>query len=217
MNGIQHGEFIPLANIKCSHEKLAKLHSIREKRLIQPNDSATRMEVVCNNIPESLTGLDLDVTGYHRGCYQKFTKNLDRLKCGLPDDQLSTPRSPRKLPSISTRTHFPPACIFCDKVEKKVSWKTERCIKFSFVKGKVPAWKQVEPRALQMGDRRLHRKVVGEDLFARRACFHKSCHNSFNLRYRNHLRDKDHMKDPKGAAHQMLTLLPHPEPFIHEV
>ena len=100
VNGIQHGEFIPLANIKCSHEKLAKLHSIREKRLIQPNDSATRMEVVCNNIPESLTGLDLDVTGYHRGCYQKFTKNLDRLKCGLPDDQLSTPRSPRKLPSI---------------------------------------------------------------------------------------------------------------------
>ena len=34
---------------------------------------------------------------------------------------------------------------------------------------KEPTWKQIEPRALELGDSRLHRKVQGEDLFAREA------------------------------------------------
>ena len=54
---------------------------------------------------------------------------------------------------------------------------------------KEPTWKQIEPRALELGDSRLHRKVQGEDLFAREAQFHPSCRNSFNLKYANYLRD----------------------------
>ena len=57
-SNIEHGKCIPLGDTKSSpHEKLAKLHSIRDKRLLQPQDSPARMEVVCSNIPESLNGV----------------------------------------------------------------------------------------------------------------------------------------------------------------
>ena len=46
-SNIEHGKSIPLSDTKSSpHEKLAKLHSIRDKRLLQPQDSPARMEVV---------------------------------------------------------------------------------------------------------------------------------------------------------------------------
>lgn len=54
---------------------------------------------------------------------------------------------------------------------------------------KEPTGKQIEPRALELGNSHLHRKVQGEDLFAREAQFHPSCRSLFNLRYLNHLRD----------------------------
>ena len=54
---------------------------------------------------------------------------------------------------------------------------------------KEPTWKQIEPRALELGNSRLHRKVQAEDLFASEAQFHPSCRKSFNLKYANYLRD----------------------------
>lgn len=75
---------------------------------------------------------------------------------------------------------------------------------------KEPTWKQIEPRALELGDSRLHRKVQGEDLFAREAQFHPSCRNSFNLKYANYLRDtaratkfeqSESDQDRKASAH----------------
>ena len=84
VSGIQHLNFTPLSKVKGSAtEKLAQLHSIRDRRLREPHDSSYRMEDVCNQIPESLAGVDLEAIGYHRGCYQSFTKNLDRLKCSV--------------------------------------------------------------------------------------------------------------------------------------
>ena len=56
--------------------------------------------------PENLNGANLDAVGYHRRCYQRFTKYLDRLKYELG------------------------------------------------------------PRALELGENNLHRRVMGEDLFA---------------------------------------------------
>lgn len=202
-SNIEHGKFIPLSDTKSSpHEKLAKLHSIRDKRLLQPQDSPARMEVVCSNIPESLDGVNLDTAGYHRGCYQRFTKNLDRLKYELPANQPSTCRSPRKLSSSVAKRLFQPECIFCEKLEVKIKGKTERRIKFPSFKGKEPTWAQIEPRALELGESRLHRMVMGEDLFAREACYHRSCFNSFNLRYLNHQRVKGQKHDENAAAHQ---------------
>ncbi len=110
---------------------------------------------------------------------------------------------------------FPPECIFCQTVELKVSRNTERCIKFAVFKDKdgtlkEPTWKQVEPRALELGNIHLHRIVQGEDLFAREAQFHQTCRRSFNLKYDKHLPDTaqatnraiDTNQDCTSDAHQ---------------
>ena len=73
---------------------------------------------------------------------------------------------------------------------------------FPSFKGKEPTWAQIEPRALELGENHLHRRVMGEDLFAREACYHRSCFNSFNLRYLNHQRVKGQKHDENAAAHQ---------------
>lgn len=154
VSGIQHGDFTPLSNIKGSAaDKLAQLHDIRDRRLLEPRGSPNRMEDICNQIPESLAGENLETIGYHRGCYQKFTKHQDRLKCSVTsNDGACTSRSPRKSRPSSATQLFPPECIFCQKLELKVLGKTERCTKFSIFKNKdgvfkEPTWKQVEPRA----------------------------------------------------------------------
>ena len=196
VSGIQHGDFTPLNNVKGSAtEKLSYLHDIRHRRLMEPRNSPHRMEDICNQIPDTLAGVNLEVIGYHRGCYQKFTKNQDRLKCSTtPSESATTTRSPRKASSLSAMRLFSPECIFCEKLEVKMHGKTERCIKFPMFKDKdgtlkEPTWKQIEPRALELGNSRLHRKVQSEDLFAREAQFYPSCRNSFNLMYANYLRD----------------------------
>ena len=53
-----------------------------------------------------------------------------------------------------------------------------------------PARRQIEPRALELGNNRLYRKIQGEDLVARQANFHQSCRKSFYLKYVNHQRNK---------------------------
>ena len=182
MWGIQHSDFTLLSNVKGSAtEKLSQLHNICHRGLMEPPDSPNRMEDVCNQIPETLAGENLEAIGYHRGCYEKFTKNQDPLKCNItPDDRASTARSHRKLSSWSAMGLFPPECIFCEKLELKSCGKTERCIKFPVFKDKDGAlkeltWKKIEPRALELGNSHLHRKVQGEDLFAREAQFHPFC------------------------------------------
>ena len=107
---------------------------------------------------------------------------------------------------------FPPQCTFCDKLEVKVSGKTVRCSRFPVYKNiggsfKEPTLKQIEPRALELELYRLHRKVHGEDLFAKEANLHPSCRNSFSLQYINHVQKQQHVgtdatQDDKTAAHQ---------------
>ena len=47
VRGIQHGDFTSLSNVKGSAtDKLAQQHSIRDKRLTEPQDSPNRMEDV---------------------------------------------------------------------------------------------------------------------------------------------------------------------------
>ena len=213
VSGIQHGDFTPLSNIKGSaNDKLTQLHCIRDRRLLEPLDSPSRMEDVCSRIPDNLVDADLEEIGYHRGCYQNFTKNQDRLKSS--SNETFTSRSHRK-PSCSSATLlFPPECIFCNKLEVKVSGSTERCINFAVFKDKKgmlkePTWKQIETRALELGDSSLYGRVQGEDLFAREAKYHQSCRKSFNLKYLNHQRYKDQganrVTDSDQAAAQLMA------------
>ena len=138
-SGINHGDFTSLSNVKGSAtEKLYQLHNIRDRRLMEPQDSPNRMEDVCIQIAENLEGANLEAIGYHRGCYQKFTKNKDRLKSGItPNDKAATTaRSPRKSSSSSTTRLFPPECIFCEKLEIKSYWKKRAMHQVPNVQGK---------------------------------------------------------------------------------
>ena len=84
---------------------------------MEPRDSPYRMDEVFNQIPETLTGADLEPVGYLRGCYQKFTKNQDRLRSSVtPSEIISKTRSLRNSSSSSASRLFPPECVFCEKL-----------------------------------------------------------------------------------------------------
>ena len=202
LKGIYHFEFISFSQVKDTpDEKLAYLDSVQDKRLAEPLDSPYCLTDICINIPNSLANADLEAIGYHHGCYQYFTKNQNRL-ISNPSSTAVVPlsREPRK---SSSGTHlFPEECIFCDRLEKKVSRKTERCIKFAVFKDTdgtllKPTWQEIEPRALALGLNSLHCKVHGEDLFAKGASYHQSCRRAFNLKYINHQRDMSLRSSPE--------------------
>ena len=191
------GEFIPFSSVRGSpSEKLHFLQDIRSKRMNLPHNSPYRMEDVCRRIPQSIDDAKLKSTGYHRGCYQSFTKNQDRLpkspEITFPETETSSCTSTRRSSITSIcKPLFPPECIFCGKLEKKVSKRTERCVKFPIFKAKdgslkEPAWTAIEHQALELKHFRLHRIVQGEDLFAREANFHPSCREAFHLDYLRH-------------------------------
>lgn len=96
--GIQHGDFTPLSNVKGSAtDKLVQLHRIRNRRLSKPLNSPNRMKEFCRLIPDNLAGADLKVIGCHRGCYQYFTKNQDRLMHNVQETPtVRASSSPRK-------------------------------------------------------------------------------------------------------------------------
>ena len=87
-----------------------------------------------------------------------------------------THRSHRLIISIvSTRLH-----LLCEKLENQIGRK------FLSWKHKEPAWEGLEAKADILRKMCLHRKIKGEDLFAREARYHKTCSNHFNTEYHNH-------------------------------
>ncbi len=84
----------------------------------------TRMD--STQIPDSLEGMNLGNTFYHRGCYQSFSRNQDQLKLYVPDYAL-TQRSPWKSSSLFPS---PPECIVCNKLETKVKGNKSRRLGF---------------------------------------------------------------------------------------
>ena len=81
-------------------EKLEISHNIQDMRLKEKAGSKHHMEDACKLIPDSLSDVDFENTGWHRGCHQRFTMNLNRLQSEsqvtLEDAQPSSSRSPRK-------------------------------------------------------------------------------------------------------------------------
>lgn len=78
--------FIPL-----TEERLEKLNSVKQKRLSQPATSPFRFPEICSQIPDSIS----PGFGYHRDCYQSFTK-MNRLQ----DEAIKLPDSnnPARVP-----------------------------------------------------------------------------------------------------------------------
>ena len=63
-------KFTSFSNSKADpNEKLKWLLGIRNQRLQVSASSNERMQSACDAIPENLDTLNLDTTGWHRGCY----------------------------------------------------------------------------------------------------------------------------------------------------
>ena len=106
---VSDGHFIPLSNIKgLPTDKLEFLHTVRNQRLQEPFESPNRMANISAMISDSLDSIDVNTTGYHRGCYQNFRRNLERI-CNQPAtcSKSLTEHSPRKS-LISALRLFPP-------------------------------------------------------------------------------------------------------------
>ena len=202
-SNIKHSEtnkFVPLSNVKGNpQEKLDYLLSICSNKMKQANSIsfARKLETIFKTIPKTVDGLELDSIGYHSECYKSFTKNAERFKVQLSkfSSTVKAARSPRKSAPLGSLNLFPAECIFCDKIQRKVKGRTENCQTFPVFKKnkkvKEESWREIEPRAIKMNLNRLVRKVKGEDLFAKRAMYHKSSFKEFGLKYINYLKTED--------------------------
>ena len=89
-SGEQKKALVSVVHFQCSSSKsfvyffgcqrpenrLEKLQDVCKWRPVKPADSPNRMEDSCNQMPQKLK----PEHGYHRDCYRRFTKHLDRLK-----------------------------------------------------------------------------------------------------------------------------------------
>ena len=147
--------FTYLSSVKEPEARLKRLHDIRDTRLNQLHDSKNRMETICNHIPSSLGANH----GYHRDCYNHFTKHVDRLRLlesPMPRSSTDSRNKQRRLSGQTTTTAlFTKYCIFCAKetkiaVKKGGNWTTELPTKF-----KSDSWKTVLEHAESTNDKAL--------------------------------------------------------------
>ena len=98
-----HGSVTALSSVKgAPQEKLDHLLKKRNERLAEPLESPHRMSDICKIIPETLDDIDLSKVGYHRKCYQYFTKGFERLSTSKNKGECSlSSYSPRKTESCS--------------------------------------------------------------------------------------------------------------------
>ena len=183
--GIKHGAFTAFAGLKDSEERFQKLKEIRDRRIGEYNP-ALRMEDICRKIPQMLQ----QNHGYHRGCYQKFTKNLDRLtqQEDIPSPSGSQCRSTRSSAAQKPEsTIFNPDCIFCNK-EGKIhitqggSRTTQGTSSFER-----DGWQRIVTIAQGNQHHWLLRRIEGYDLFACEAKYHNKCRKQY-------IKDPDYWK-----------------------
>ena len=67
--------FIIIIQLTDADLRIEKICHVCKLRQSQPVGSSTRMDDICQQIPDTI---ETD-HGYHRDCYQKFAKNLNRL------------------------------------------------------------------------------------------------------------------------------------------
>ena len=203
----EHGNFTPLSATKCDphKKKLSWLHKIRTSRLSEPLDSPNRHEDSCKLLPDKLEACDSSiVVGYHRQCYARFTKNLERLATPpfLDEDTKTNPThkpSPIKR-SVDGGIVFVPSCIFCGQLTKRLTSQREHVKDFPHWTHKDSRWTNIVQHAYEMGEMSLYRLVNDVDLHAKNAKFHQSCYNSFCVRYQHHIEKQNMRKDSESDA-----------------
>ena len=163
--------------------------------------------------------VDIDSHGYHWHCYQCFHVNLNRLKVSETSALSALTKAkhhyPRKQSAAMDAAGlcgspvFSRECIFCENLEIKAYGKTERPVKFASWKHKESAWQQ----ALELGNTRLHRQIIGKDLHAVEAQCHPYCHAKLRREYQSHIRTKERAEKRIVGTEQTRQVAAHEEAF----
>ena len=174
--GAKSDGFTYLSSVSDPAERLGYLKNIRTKRLSEPIGCKTRMLSACEAIPDVIS----DDHGYHQTCYQRFTRNLDRLHGSEPTAVCSGgSRTSRRGSADGQTVLFSPDCIFCNKegriaVKRSGTWSTEAATKF-----KSDGWVTVVEAAEAKKDEKLLTQIRNVDLFSAEAQFHPSCRKTY--------------------------------------
>ena len=112
-------------------QKLQKLKEIAETRLTQAANIESRFEHICQQIPNSIQEND----GYHRQCYQKFTRNLKRIRVPSPYMNKNESQISKVKRTKGDGIKFQDDCILCNQqghhnVKKNKTWTTEKLLMF---------------------------------------------------------------------------------------
>ena len=136
------------------------------------------MTEVCQEIPDDV----IEGQGYHRGCYQRFTMNLQRLKTLAPTDEPSTSDSRTKRRASSEAIIFESDCIFCNKAGR--IHVTESGVRTTQATSSFErdGWRNVLETAEERGDEPLLRRIRGYDLFACEAKYHPKCRKQYMMK-----------------------------------
>ena len=121
--------FTRILSLDDPMSRYALLENVRDKRQRLPVDSSYRYDGACKClIPfEQLT----ESSGYHRQCYKKFTKNLDRLKIPpIPFADGGSDCEGKRSREFKLLRSKDDICIFCGSssrksVKKNGVWSTE--------------------------------------------------------------------------------------------
>ena len=155
--GNSNQNFTLLKNLPDPLQRLSYIQEIGALRQSQPVDSNERLDAQCKCIPEKLS----DLHGYHRSCYQRFTKNKDRLKSNS-EQEPSTSSTLKTRRTSSYKIIFAKDCIFCNKEgriwRKKVG---EYTTQFDMGGGET-----IVEHAVRKNDHKLLTRIRGVDLFS---------------------------------------------------
>ena len=192
--------FTYMSQISDCESRLQKLKDIRTQRSLLSLTSADRMKQSCDLIPDVI----VEYHGYHRDCYQRFTKNLDRLSSTL-NNSSAEPTNIKRPPREKHSILFNPDCIFCNKegrihIKRKGVWTKEDTSKFEFGGGP-----SLEALAKKKNDIKLLRRIENQDLFAREAHYHRSCLKKYSqdpCNWRSSNEESKNMQKQSDIAHQ---------------
>ena len=105
-----------LADVRIQQERFQKILEIRDLRLSQPADSTHRMESVYRLIPTEIG----EGHGYHRDCYNHFTKNVERLRSTECTESKEISRKVERKMSVDKVALFAKDCIFLQQSRQHI-------------------------------------------------------------------------------------------------
>ena len=114
-----------------------------------------------------------------RYCYQKFARNIERLKSTENEQDQQTRTSTRKKTEDVDKIKFSKDCIFCNKTTKKAIVRNRKKTTDRLVPFKCDNWQNILHRATLLQDEVLLVRIRGYDLESCGAHYHASCKKKY--------------------------------------